>query len=463
MPLANEDDDLDYVPPSSIEIVEVAQPNIVTPLIQSPIVDTRYTPLSSLAQYVEGSSWTADYWSQVLTASTETSGQSPSGSNIYQQYVNIRSLILRVTTPLNYTQDSVTNDPTLIGEANLYPMGVIPNEGDTFTADVGDGRLGVFTITAVDRQSMMKDSGFVIGYTFTGYADDSRTLLDNLIAKTVKTLIFDVTLLGHYNNPLLTQEQVVTLDNLKNYYKDLIGTYFGLFYNYEHQCFIEPDSVTIKYDSFLNKFLTTLLDVDEHPLLHKIRMYNVDEPGSINNATIWDILVNNQSELLPMTSKQMWLVGTSMFSKWPYLKTIYHSGMDNVVYPLDRNPNRYTAEGAVGLDSYVRDITVPVGYNPLNVSDAPLANLDGMLILPPFIHSVLNHNHYVLSNAFYDNHASGQSQLELMVRKYLKRELIDWRYIKRIYDDSVNWDAIDRFYQLPILLILIKQTIKHFR
>lgn len=463
MPLAQDDDDLDYVPPPTIEVVEVAQPNIVKSTIQSPIVDTRYTPLSSLMQYVEGSSWTADYWSQVLTNSTETNGQAPSSGNIYQQYVNIKNLVLRVTTPLNYTQDQTTNDPVLTGEANVYPMGVIPNEGDTFTADVGDGRLGVFTISNVDRLSMMRESGFLITYTYTGYADDSRALLDDLIAKTVKTLYFDATLLGHYNNPLLTEAQVVTLDNLKNYYRDLIGTYFGQFYNYEHQCFIEPGSDVYKYDSFLNKFIMALLDVDEHPLLHKIRMYNTDEPGAINNTTIWDILINNQSEMLPMASKEMWLVGTSMFSKWPYLKTIYHSGLDHVVYPLGRNPNRYTVDNTVGLDSYVRTITVPTDYDPLDVSAEPVADVNGSLVLPPIIHSVTSHTHYVLSNAFYDRHPAGQSQLELMTRKYLDRTVIDWQFIKRVYDDSVNWTPLNRYYQLPVLLLLIKQTIRRFR
>lgn len=462
MPIFEDDEQLDYAPSSNVEPIHQTQPNIIKPTISSPIVDSRYTPLSSLMIYIEGSPWTTYYFSQVLTTSTEPTAQAPSTGPIYQQYIKIKDLELRVTTALNYQQDTQTNDPVLTGEATMFP-GIIPNEGDMFVADVGDGRLGVFTITAADSQSMLKDACYVITYIFTGYADDSRALLDDLEQKTVKTEVFVKELIGTHTRTFLSEEQVVTLDTLKRYYRDLIGLYFGLFYSYEYNCFLMPraDAESI-YDPFVSKFISNILDINDHPLLAKIKHYNIDEPGAINSSSIYDVLLRNTAELLPLAAKQMWIVSPTLFSKWPYLKTIYHSRLDGVVYPKNHNPNVIGTENTVGNELYIVTVTIPATYTPIVPSIPPVSAPQGGLVLPPLIHSVKSHEFYGLSNAFYDDHPTGQSQLELLVKSYLQRDNIDWHYLKRLFEGSSAWDPVDKYYQLPILLVLLKQTIKKF-
>ena len=112
---------------------------------QSVFIDTRYQPLSSLLKYTQGAIWTVNYYSQYHDRDNATYAQDPGQSPIYQQFRKIERLELRVESPLNQQQDQESKGFSVKGSAYL-PLSIIPNAGDMFTADVGDGREGVFQI-----------------------------------------------------------------------------------------------------------------------------------------------------------------------------------------------------------------------------------------------------------------------------------------------------------------------------
>ncbi len=60
-------------------------PKVVDKPFDSPLVDTKYTPLSSLITFVEGYNWTVDYYSQVIGKDSQLQGQDPSLPKQYQQ------------------------------------------------------------------------------------------------------------------------------------------------------------------------------------------------------------------------------------------------------------------------------------------------------------------------------------------------------------------------------------------
>ena len=164
----------------------VEQPNTVRsspPESKGVVVDTRYESKANLLTHVEGSSWNVNYYSQVLNADNAPIGQQVDRNAIYQQYTFIEMFELKVTQPLTSSQDSTTKEMTLIGTANVYPH-VIPNRGDMFIADVGDGRTAIFKVTSCERKSIFKDTCYSIDYILTNYTTkELRADLDNKVIK----------------------------------------------------------------------------------------------------------------------------------------------------------------------------------------------------------------------------------------------------------------------------------------
>ena len=64
---------------------------------------------------------------------------------------------IKVNGELSQDQNSEDGSFTVTGSATTLP-GLTPITGDMFTADVGDGRVGLFTITSSRRMSMLRDT-----------------------------------------------------------------------------------------------------------------------------------------------------------------------------------------------------------------------------------------------------------------------------------------------------------------
>ena len=181
-------------------------------------VDSRYTPLSSLITHVEGSSWVVKYFSQVLDIDSEVSPQQLTKEAVYQQYTAINQLEMRVNNELSYSQDDASKAATVTGSATLYPC-VIPNTGDMFLADIGDGREGIFTVTRTERKSLLKETCYQIEYVLVAYSTDTERMRD-LEQKTIKTLQFVKEFLLFGQNPVVVDSEYATVRELKTSYRN---------------------------------------------------------------------------------------------------------------------------------------------------------------------------------------------------------------------------------------------------
>ena len=71
------------------------------------------------------------------------------------------------------------------GTADVYPF-IIPNVGDMFAADVGDGKEGVFTITSTEKKSLLKEAVYTIEYTLLYYSNSDLQRRNDLITKSIQ-------------------------------------------------------------------------------------------------------------------------------------------------------------------------------------------------------------------------------------------------------------------------------------
>ena len=52
------------------------------------------------------------------------------------------------------------------------------------------------------------------------------------------------------------------------------------------------------------------------------------------------------------------------------------------------------------------------------------------------------------------------SCLESMLMNYLNDEALDLNLLRQLADDVMNWSSLEKFYYIPLLLLLLKYTLK---
>jgi len=441
----------------SKDIIKAAAPVIAAPEYRGVTVDTRYVPSAGLLTHVEGSSWSVNYYSQVLDKDSALAGQNVNRHAIYQQYRLIRGFELKVTSPLTTSQDTGGRSMIMTGVANVYPF-VIPNEGDMFLADIGDGREGVFKVTITDRKSIFKETVHTVEYQLIDYSTEDKRA--DLNSKTIQTLIFVKDFLQYGQNPLMQEEEYVLLDELQNNYVGMAAKYFKSFTSNEYKTLLVPGQPIPVYDHFLTNAVMSSFTTYDAPEIRTVRRLNCDGDDVMKTTTIWDVLRNRDKKLLKYAIRQVGLVSARTFEKNPMLEGIYHSGIHYVVYPKDPQLN---------VDYQIKYLEKTLATQELADSITQIRRLGDLIVdnefqgltLPdtPAIKKVLVDDYYVLSEAFYENEETGKSLLEICVDEYLDYKAPNVKALLALCRTYHAWGQLEKFYYLPVLMLLVKSAI----
>ena len=283
MPLINAED----LQASSLLQIDPVSPAQVTPSpststradFAAVYVDLSWVPNLALLSHVEGSPWVVNnYYSQQLTKDSELSGVQLSLSRVYQSYTCISGLELRVTSPLTQTQDDTTKAILVSGAAAVYGP-VIPNEGDHFTADLGQGQIGVFRVTGSVKRSPYKETVWTIEYDLDTTAEDKRLELE---ARTAVTYYWNKSYLLHGKNPLVTTQEWEACKDISGLYQATLRTYLDLVYSREYNIIALPgQGDNVVYDHQLSLFVRALLSGDGDPRLTYMIRYSANNDLSL--------------------------------------------------------------------------------------------------------------------------------------------------------------------------------------
>lgn len=441
-------------PPTVEQPIKKAEQVVINePKYKSTVVDSNYQSLRSLITHIEGSSWVVKYYQQILTINEELTPLQLDKDPVYQQYTEISDLELKVSTPLSSSQDSDTGIYEIVGTATIYPP-LIPNYGDMFIADIGDGRSGIFSVTSSRRLSILTEPCFEVEYVFISIM--KQMYEDDLERKTIKKVNFVKKLIEHGENPLLVTSDYNDYLKINEVRRDLIGSYFGNFFNKKISSLAVPDQKRLTFDPWLVKAITSTIDIDEFPLLRNIKNYSVELPDVTKPKTIWDALIQNRSEDIPLCSEKLALVESYFFGIIPQYEGIYFTNVQTVVYPIDKSekPLNFSAMAPGKFKS--SDIRHQFENTILgSLSQLSKPTGEGIESLYP-IHPVTKDDYYVFSEAFYFHQYEQQSQLETLVRDMLTRKPVNRKVLLKLCENSYHWTSLDRFYYTPILLILLK-------
>jgi hypothetical protein len=448
--------------------IETPPPNpivtITKPEFRSNVVDTKYTPEGSLLTNIEGAPWIVNYYSQVIAADNTIAGQRVSREAAHEQFVLIVDMELRVTNPHTYSQNAPDKQSNSTGAAHVYPF-VIPNVGDMFIADVGDGREGLFQITTSEKRSLYKESVHFIEYTLVGYATEERK--GDLQHKTVNTLVFVRDFLLYGQNPLVEPEDFAIIRELHRRHRSMLEQWLRSYNSNEFNTIVIPGQEAATYDHFLMKAVKKFFTSWDTDLIVGIRTLNCDGDNAMLTTTIWDAIAQRDTHMLPFIAEEAGLCSTQLFERQAMLEGIYYSGIQYVVYPIDPAP--YVDDDfSRGPRPVATNKLRPVAPRSVKMKFAVAqSNLNGFgsygdQTEVPNIFPVVKDDYYIFSKAFYDNVPGEQSRLELCVRDYLNKKPQDNKVLLSLCDQYHSWEGLERFYYTPILLILMRACIRRF-
>lgn len=433
-------------------------PKIHSVEIASNVVDTKYDPLSSLLTYVQGSLWVVDYYSQVFGKDNALAGQDVGQSAVYQQYKVIRGFELRVENPLSWIQDSNSKSFSVTGSAHFHSL-VIPNEGDMFLADVGDGREGVFQITLTEKKSLLKDSVYFIEYQLIYFSDASPDKKADLDSKVVQEFHYSKDFLKHGQDPLLITSEYNAVNELKLKYQELIDHYFRWFFSKEFNTLMVPGQSYSTYDHFVVSYMASILNTDDNPQLRFMRKLNVDDDYYLKEPQIFEAVLNRDLLALQTGNKKMGMVSARSFNNNTFLEGIRFTGVDNVIYPSVPQTvydARHTRVIKPLLQTTLSSVDTRGGNLNEIVYDTVLSSDNQTM---KTLQSVLVDDYYVLSENFYENKPN-KTLLELLLYNYFENKPNNAVDVLKVTKTFTNWGGLERFYYIPIVLAIIKNTIR---
>lgn len=442
-PFLDDSDNVDY--PQAIP----TQPKVEAPEIHTNIVDTRYQPTSNLMTWVEGRAWKVDYYSQVLGADNQLSAQQMNMTGPIQQYRLIKGMELKVTDPLAHSQDQEQKTMELRGGANVYNC-LVPNEGDMFIADIGDGRLAVFQVTSSERKTAFKESVYVINYISVDYAVEKRRA--DLDQKVVETTMFVRDFMIYGQNPLVSTEEFNAIRDLARFYTSSLGEYLARFASREFMTLLIPGQGAPIYDHFLSKFVSRTVTVMDNYIMGHLRILNCDGSIRMQQPSLFDAIYERDVNKVGYGFKQVCLANTCTFDWVPHLDGIYHSGVEQTVFPLTSMEQGWDTGRDMGLgnDNKLNDT------KDFHTGSFTVADQNGTSTEVPFIKPVLIDNYFVFSQAFYDGDRLNMSALEQAVMDYLEYKPPSYLRLMAMARDSIKWGRMEKFYYLPILYMMLK-------
>lgn len=430
-------------------------------------IDTKYVPRSSMLSWINGSNWNVTYFSQSLREDQEPTALALQREPAYQQYQRIIGIDIKVNQPLDISQSEDVRTFSVTGSGHTYPS-LVANFGDMFYGNIGDGRIGLFTVTSARRETFLRDSTYAIDWKMVGFLTEQQRV--NLEEKSIMTYYWSSANLANGCSPYVTEEEQKDNAEFAKLRLEIIRRYIGDFYSVEHATFLVPDQLFKTYDHFTTKAILTMVEASRYKELRTAKILNVQSEPIMKQPTIWDAVIRRDITRLCGNTERAHLVSTRI-SRWkPELQAIGYTGIAMMVYPMG---------APTDIDSYYNGETLcrPEGipfqegqprrhrgkWIPQLERDDPWFKrippekelLSEAWKTPQDIKPITCDDYYVLSEAFYSEDTKFQSKLEMLTWQMIKNEALDRNQLRAVTKCALNWDNLERFYYHPILIALL--------
>lgn len=436
-------------------------PNPTAPRLRDVKVDSKLFPRTAILAHVSGSKWVPKFYlSQFLNADNGPQSYSADLPAVSQQYKKIVEPEFRVQSPLSNSFTEGENEWVVTGSAILY-FGIIPNVGDLFLADIGDGRLGQFNVTEAAPKSYLQATVYEISYKLIGYA--TPELMAALDAKTIETgyYVRDQYLSG--NQGILVERDVKDYEALLRILQTLPNEYHRDFFSSEFQTYLVPDQEFPLYDPFITPFFKRLVDPETHSWISKVNLLNVDTGNDKVITTVLDAALENDESIIDRCQAHIYPTNVKYFTTQALFGNIRYSGIEFVMFPKGVDVWHYE-KAYITVDAFKLRLGPNLTLNrkthlteAFSTHNLPAPGNEFGIELP-WIHANAVTDTYIFSPSFYESKPD-QSALELLFRSAVNGKIVDAQKLIKASADRVLWTSATRFYYIPILMYCIRTAL----
>ncbi len=443
-------------------------PNHTTPeTIQEPSqsIFTALVPeskIGSLLKYVEGYSWTVNYYGQLLNTNNTLEHFDPTTPNLTQPYYKVNKLILQVDSPLTSSYDQNTGITSVTGSA-LTPYKITPNVGDVFIASVDTGEDAIFHITSVARKTHRKDTLYEVSYTLYAYTSVNPEFITTLESRVNDTYYFNNDS-NFFNRDVLIKPSVQeATTRLKLFLDESKRYYFSTFTQYKTGSLLIPGVKETLYDPLLVDFIMKTVDYDY--LLNVPFYQHSYNSRQIDQPSIFDALLNQSLALLSTSNKTYNFISSNAIPNRARLGTVYHAGVYYILHPTDPKTNTDIGESSIFAQSeYLSNMKTSKNYTGSYPILIQTTN-NNETFNKPLLHELFLEDYYVVSKNFYnylqDNTQYNEiSYIEFLLAKFIKKEAIAREDLAVAVQSYMNWSLLHQLFLLPIIWMLIQHQIR---
>lgn len=485
------------------------------------IVRSKDESFGAIISHIEGSTWTVDYYSQMLGSNQEPMPYDINQSTLNQQYHLIHNLEMKLQNQDMSTEDK-TNRIAINGTAVIF-AGLIPNHGDVIIADIGQGLAGRMNVTLVTKKSYMNDTVYEIDFELIEYIN-TQNKAEHINSFVVKTSVYNRDLIAAGGNPLLLKEEYDDYLSAEDVVAELLDTYLKEFHSNELGTIEVPGYGANKtYDPYVIEALFEVIDYKDHPLIAKIKRLNVNEIKEAYSFSIWPVLIDPSINKLRNTWRRAGPVKFNEFHVNPYMYSFRYSGFNQCISPVEdlQNVDYYNGwaqQSKVGnrvsnrLYSYITtNFGTAIGnklleavqdqnqvcchhlvhYHEANPSALPYDSRTWLDTVHLWVRATGHYKacafcggcdvccdgttacdgtghggrgeedelDYVLSKHFFDNKAL-DDPFHSIVRRHVAGENIDLRDLLNLVEKRHDLTPKQRFYRMAVVLIIIKATLR---
>lgn len=297
------------------------------------LITTQDEHPEAILAHIEGSSYVVDYYAQLKAFDEEVKEFDANQGKLNQQYHAIYNLEIKLQSQDPTTEDK-TNKVMMGGTAAIY-AGIIPNQGDVMIADIGNGLAGRLTITKVDKKQYFAQTVYEVDFEFVDFLD-TEAKFNHLESFVVKRSVFSQELLTYGNNPVLLQSDYNDMIRAQDAEQELIDDYLKEFFSNELSTLLVPDYENKPtYDPYIVECFREVVNVDEHPLMQRLKTLNLNELREVYSMSIWPVLLYPQVNRVQNIWKRAAPVEYNKFHLNPKMVSFRYSGFAQCISPIE--------------------------------------------------------------------------------------------------------------------------------
>lgn len=365
--------------------------------------------IDNYVKYIDGLNLEVDYFSFIRGTNGENTLLDI--SDLTQQYIHVKQLLLKITTPIpdgtNYIGISIDG----ILDAN-----VVPAENDLAIVRLPNGLVGIFKISINENRSYITRKIYDIKLTFLYFKKDNVDYYNNLLSKVKKVYVYDKSYITSNSAPIILESTYRNKIEVRSTYIDLLNQFINLF-TYEKVISVLVTSRRL-FDVNIQNIIIPMLDGDDYT---KLKVIDSD-CSSIN--VVNSILKKNKK--LDNINRYYEVVDVVYDISLAHTISLISGNVDNTLHII-------SDEITIVPNGGVASTIIPNNYRTSTT------------------------NLYLFSNAFY-NGFDGLEELSLLetsLSRYMDNEIIPFEDIMIIVNDISNWSTLEQYNYIPFVLLLL--------